>query len=69
MNDLIPGGNVTIITDVALKNPTEEDVEFPPTATVMIGINEITKESMVILMKVRKNMLLVQRLDRQNKKK
>ena len=41
--DLIPGGNVTIITDVALKNPTEDDVEFPPTATVVIGINEITK--------------------------
>jgi hypothetical protein len=41
--DLIPSGNVTIITDIALKNPTEEDVEFPPTATVVIGINEITK--------------------------
>ena len=41
--DLIPGGNATIITDVALKNPTEEDIEFPPTATVVIGINEITK--------------------------
>jgi hypothetical protein len=41
--DLIPGGNVTTITDIALKNPTEEDVEFPPTATVVIGINEITK--------------------------
>ena len=41
--DLIPAGNVTIITDVALKNPTEEDIEFPPTATVVIGINEITK--------------------------
>jgi hypothetical protein len=41
--DLIPGGNVTIITDVALKNPTEEDLEFPPTASVVIGINEITK--------------------------
>jgi hypothetical protein len=41
--DLIPGGNVTIITDIALKNPTEEDIEFPPTATVVIGINEITK--------------------------
>ena len=40
---MIPGGNVTIITDVALKNPTEEDIEFPPTATVVIGINEITK--------------------------
>jgi hypothetical protein len=41
--DLIPGGNVTIITDIALKNPTDEDVEFPPTASVVIGINEITK--------------------------
>jgi hypothetical protein len=41
--DLIPRGNVTIITDIALKNPTEEDIEFPPTATVVIGINEITK--------------------------
>ena len=41
--DLIPGGNVTIITDIALKNPTEEDLEFPPTASVVIGINEITK--------------------------
>jgi hypothetical protein len=41
--DLIPGGNVTIITDIALKNPTDEDIEFPPTASVVIGINEITK--------------------------
>jgi hypothetical protein len=41
--DLIPSGNVTIITDIALKNPTEEDFEFPPTASVVIGINEITK--------------------------
>ena len=39
--DLIPGGNVTTITDVALKNPTEEDIEFPPTSTVVIGINKI----------------------------
>jgi hypothetical protein len=41
--DLIPGGNVTIITDIALKNSAEEDLEFPPTASVVIGINEITK--------------------------
>ena len=41
--DLIPSENVTIITDIALKNPTEEDLEFPPTASVVIGINEITK--------------------------
>ena len=41
--DLIPGGNATIITDIALQNPTEEDMDFPPTASVVIGINEITK--------------------------
>ena len=41
--DLIPSGNVTIITDIALKNPTEEDIEFPPTSTVVIGINEVKK--------------------------
>jgi hypothetical protein len=41
--DLIPGGNLTIITDIALSNPTDEDIEFPPTSTVVIGINEITK--------------------------
>jgi hypothetical protein len=35
--DLIPGRNVTIMTDIALKNPTEEDVEFPPTATAFAG--------------------------------
>ena len=41
--DLIPGGNVTKITDIALSNPTEEDIEFPSTASIVIGINEITK--------------------------
>ena len=41
--DLIPGGNVTTITDIALKNPTEYELEFPPTTTVVIGINEVTK--------------------------
>ena len=39
--DLIPGGNVTTITDIALKNPTEDEIEFPPTSSVVIGINEI----------------------------
>ncbi len=39
--DLIPGGNVTIITDIALKNPTEDEIEFPPTSSVVIGINEV----------------------------
>ena len=41
--DLIPGGNVTTITDIAIKNPTELDLEFSPASTVVIGINEITK--------------------------
>ena len=39
--DLIPGGNVTTITDIALKNPTEDEIEFPPTSSVVIGINEV----------------------------
>jgi hypothetical protein len=41
--DLIPAGNVTTLTDVALSNTGEEDIEFPPTATVVIGINEVKK--------------------------
>ena len=41
--DLMPGGNVSKITDIALKNPTDEDIEFPPTSTVVIGVNEIAK--------------------------
>jgi hypothetical protein len=40
--DLIPGGNVTL-TDIAISNTGEEDIEFPPTATVVIGINEVKK--------------------------
>ena len=39
--DLIPGGNVTTITDIALSNPTEDEIEFPPTSSVVIGINEV----------------------------
>jgi hypothetical protein len=41
--DLIPGGNVTTITDIALSNTADEDIDFPPSATVVIGINEVTK--------------------------
>ena len=29
------------ITDIALQNPTGENIEFPSTATVVIGVNEI----------------------------
>ena len=41
--DLIPNGNVTTITDIALSNPTEDEIEFPPTSSVVIGINEVMK--------------------------
>jgi hypothetical protein len=42
--DLIPKGNVTTITDIALSNPTEDEIEFPPTSSVVIGINEVIEE-------------------------
>jgi hypothetical protein len=29
------------ITDIALQNPTEDNIQFPSTATVVIGVNEI----------------------------
>jgi hypothetical protein len=35
------GGNATIITDIAISNPTDEEIVFPPSATVVIGVNEI----------------------------
>jgi len=41
--DLMPSKNVSKITDIALMNPTQEDIEFPVTSTVVIGVNEITK--------------------------
>ena len=41
--DLIPSGNITKITDIALSNTGEEDIEFPPSSTIVIGINEVTK--------------------------
>jgi hypothetical protein len=38
------GGNSSdILTDIALQNPTDEAIEFDPTATVVIGVNEIMK--------------------------
>jgi len=41
--DLKPSGNVTTLTDIALSNTGEEDIEFPPTSTVVIGINKVMK--------------------------
>src|SRR5919106_1306728 len=34
-----PGGNLT--TDIAIQNPGEEDIELPPTSTVVIGVNKV----------------------------
>jgi hypothetical protein len=33
------GGNLT--TDIAIQNPGEEDIDLPPTTTVVIGVNKI----------------------------
>ena len=37
----LPQEGVNVTTDLAIQNPGEEDVEFPDTSTVVIGINEI----------------------------
>src|ERR687891_1549849 len=34
-----PGGNLT--TEIAIQNPGEEDIELPPTSTVVIGVNKV----------------------------
>ena len=36
------GINPTIITDIALQNPTDKEVKFGPTATLVIGVDEIS---------------------------
>ena len=41
--DLMPSGNITTLTDIALSNTGEENIEFPPTSSVVIGINEVKK--------------------------
>src|ERR687897_291782 len=33
------GGNLT--TDIAIQNPGEEDIDLPPTSTVVIGVNKV----------------------------
>lgn len=35
--------NTTMITDIAIQNPGDEDITFPSTSTVVIGINEIAR--------------------------
>jgi hypothetical protein len=48
--DLDPSSRVThtppdieigTITDIAIQNPTQKAIEFPPTASLVIGVNEI----------------------------
>lgn len=34
-------GNDDLVTDIALQNPTNNEVKFGPTATVVIGVDEI----------------------------
>ena len=41
LNSDCRGINPTCITDIALQNPTDKDVKFGPTATVVIGVDEI----------------------------
>jgi hypothetical protein len=37
-----PGvANSQVITDVALKNPTDKAIIFPPSSTVIISMNEV----------------------------
>jgi hypothetical protein len=33
-----------MITDIAIQNPGDEDVTLPSTSTVVIGVNEITRD-------------------------
>ncbi len=35
--------NATMITDIAIQNPGDEDLTLPSTSTVVIGVNEIAK--------------------------
>ena len=39
--DLASEEGGSIITDIAIQNPTEEDVELPATSTVVIGVNKV----------------------------
>jgi hypothetical protein len=37
----IPSKAGEVVTDIAIQNPTANEVKFPPTSTVVIGVNEI----------------------------
>nr|MDP9015898.1 hypothetical protein [Thermoproteota archaeon] len=36
-------GNTTMITDIAISNPDDQEITLPSTSTVVIGVNEIAK--------------------------
>jgi len=36
-----PGVELGTITDIAIQNPTNKTIKFPPTSTMVIGVNEI----------------------------
>ena len=36
-----PEVTIGIITDIAIQNPTNKTIKFPPTSTMVIGVNEI----------------------------
>jgi hypothetical protein len=36
-----PGIVIGTITDIAIQNPTNKTIKFPPTSTMVIGVNEI----------------------------
>jgi hypothetical protein len=38
----IPSKSGEVVTDIAIQNPTANEIKFPPTSTVVIGVNEIT---------------------------
>jgi hypothetical protein len=43
-NSTTTSANATaMITDIAISNPSDEDITLPATSTIVIGINEITK--------------------------
>jgi hypothetical protein len=37
----LPQKNVTTTTDIAIQNPTDSNIDFPETSTVVVGVNEI----------------------------
>ena len=37
----LPQEGVNVTTDIAIANPTDSDVDFPDTSTIVVGVNEI----------------------------